>query len=105
MPRRSITAHEKRVVGARQAWRCNACDTMLLATFEVDHVVPLHLGGDDDVSNCQALCCECHRKKTLRENVARAHALRHARATRSNRPALICARCGWIVSPYFVHRC
>ena len=24
--------------------------------FELDHVVPLHLGGDDDESNCQLLC-------------------------------------------------
>ena len=46
-PRRRFTGHEKRVVAARQTWRCARCDVTLEATFEVDHVVPLHLGGAD----------------------------------------------------------
>ena len=31
--------------------------------LEVDHVVPLSQGGDDDSSNVQVLCHECHVKK------------------------------------------
>ena len=46
--RRRITGHEKKVVGARQQWRCDTCDATLEATYEVDHVIPLHLGGEDD---------------------------------------------------------
>lgn len=43
-----------------------------LATLEVDHVVPLHLGGTDAVTNLQSLCKECHARKTAREATARA---------------------------------
>ena len=41
------------------------------AASEVDHVVPLHLGGADDVSNLQALCRACHAKKTAAEAAQR----------------------------------
>lgn len=47
--------------------------------FELDHVVPLYLGGADDESNCQVLCVAwktvngqrvklgCHAEKTARD--------------------------------------
>ena len=100
--RRRITAHEKRIVAARQQWTCAYCSTLLSATFEVDHVVPLHRGGRDDYeTNCHALCCECHRRKTQREEIER---LREQEAKRRT-SALTCARCEAVVSPYFRHRC
>ncbi len=34
---------------------------------ELDHVVPLHKGGTDADDNLQAICTECHRKKTALE--------------------------------------
>lgn len=34
---------------------------------EVDHVVPLHLGGLDVQANLQPLCPRCHAAKTARE--------------------------------------
>ena len=34
---------------------------------DVDHIIPLHLGGSCDVSNLQILCVPCHRKKTSLE--------------------------------------
>ena len=37
--------------------------------MEVDHVIPLDKGGDPwDLANLQALCRDCHIKKTRREN-------------------------------------
>lgn len=33
----------------------------------IDHIVPLHRGGEDVDENCQALCNECHNDKTLSE--------------------------------------
>ena len=43
---------------------------MLPATFEVDHVHALHLGGADCVeTNAEALCNGCHSKKTLQERM------------------------------------
>ncbi|MCP1646981.1 5-methylcytosine-specific restriction endonuclease McrA [Pseudomonas nitroreducens] len=35
--------------------------------FELDHKVPLYLGGADTEENCQILCCgpgNCHDRKT-----------------------------------------
>lgn len=103
--RRRITAHEKKIVAARQKWTCDACHEILSATYEVDHVIPLHLGGMDDIGNCHALCKECHGTKTQREEIDRLNTIVRASRVSSTRPPLICVRCGHIVSPYFVHRC
>lgn len=32
--------------------------------FDVDHKIPLHKGGVDEVTNLQLLCSDCHKKKT-----------------------------------------
>ena len=97
-PRRRITGHEKRVVAARQAWRCDDCDAVLTATYEVDHVVPLWRGGaDDHETNCHALCRECHARKTQRGDrapaeragaTADAHA--HVRTVPRGRVSALC---------------
>ncbi len=33
----------------------------------VDHIVPKHLGGDNDIANLQPLCDKCHTAKTVTE--------------------------------------
>jgi 5-methylcytosine-specific restriction protein A len=46
---------------------CVQCETegrVTLAT-DVDHVVAKSKGGDDSLDNLQALCHECHSKKTV----------------------------------------
>ena len=69
-PKRKWTSSEKRSVGARQEWKCARCATLLPATFEVDHVQPLHRGGADCVqTNAEALCNRCHARKTLDERM------------------------------------
>ena len=69
-PKRKWTSSEKRSVGARQAWTCARCAKLLPATFEVDHVQPLHQGGADCVeTNAEALCNQCHARKTLDERI------------------------------------
>lgn len=58
------------MVGSRQCWRCACCTLLLPGTFEVDHTVPLHVGGLDCIdSNAQALCNLCHSNKTLKDRV------------------------------------
>ena len=101
---RRLSAHEKRVVAARDGWKCAACGGMLDATYEIDHRVPLHLGGDDDIDNCEPLHKACHALKTQREEIERLRRLESARYS-SRRPPLECSRCGRLVSPYFLHRC
>lgn len=46
--------------------------------WEADHVLPLSLGGRDDLANFQTLCRIHHRDKTVAEAPARAKADRLA---------------------------
>ena len=41
------------------------CNNLLDATYEVDHINPLYKGGTNDFNNLQALCRNCHGKKTI----------------------------------------
>ena len=58
----------------RDFWMCLECkrqgrDTMLGAYAQVDHIQPA-VSDDDvlcDVNNLQALCPQCHSRKTVRE--------------------------------------
>ena len=45
--------------------RCARCGGT--ERLEVDHKVPVALGGKSDISNLQALCARCHREKTTAE--------------------------------------
>lgn len=44
---------------------CRSCRTRFAT--QVDHVLPLSMGGDDSEGNLQGLCASCHSKKTRRE--------------------------------------
>ena len=68
--RRSVSETKKKRVAAEQAWRCAGCDNTLSHVFEVDHKTPLFAGGDNSEANLQALCRECHGKKTLADREA-----------------------------------
>ena len=48
---------------------CCKCEAAGIARVaeELDHVIPLVLGGADDDSNYQSLCVECHRAKSAAE--------------------------------------
>ena len=45
---------------------CKASGRVTLAT-QVDHIVALVNGGEDNHGNRQALCSECHKAKTRRD--------------------------------------
>jgi 5-methylcytosine-specific restriction endonuclease McrA len=57
----------------RDRFTCRACGKTLPETeLEVDHVVPLHMDGDDSDANKQTLCrTPCHRDKTAQEQSTR----------------------------------
>jgi len=63
--KRTLNQTTKKVVAANQKWNCNICNNMLDASYEVDHINPLYNGGTNDISNLQALCRNCHGKKTI----------------------------------------
>ena len=48
---------------------CVAClrGGTVRAADEVDHIKPLHQGGTDERDNLQALCSDCHARKTITE--------------------------------------
>ena len=67
-----ITGHKLRE--RRQYWfsrhpLCVHCEEMGKTTLaeELDHVVPLHKDGPDDLSNVQGLCNACHQAKSAAE--------------------------------------
>lgn len=67
--KRSVSETKKKYVAANQNWRCKHCNIQLSAWFEVDHVVKLQYGGSNNIENLEALCRECHGKKTAFENL------------------------------------
>ena len=62
--KRAVTDAQKKKVAAGQMWKCATCKATLSHVFEVDHIKPLFLGGGNTGDNLQALCRECHGKKT-----------------------------------------
>lgn len=49
----------------RDGYRCQIVGPRCAGrAAEVDHVVPAHLGGTDDLTNLQAACGPCHASKT-----------------------------------------
>lgn len=45
---------------------CAAAGRTVAAT-DVDHIVPKHMDGTDEIENLQPLCRACHNRKTARE--------------------------------------
>lgn len=45
---------------------CKKCNRLVEypSGFELDHITPLYLGGEDTEDNCQILCFDCHSNKT-----------------------------------------
>ena len=47
---------------------CNLCNNYIsLDRLELDHKIPICLGGGDDEDNFQLLCNKCHIKKTIND--------------------------------------
>jgi 5-methylcytosine-specific restriction endonuclease McrA len=54
----------------RDQWTCQACQKVT-TQLEVDHRIPMSLGGSDEDDNLQSLCIPCHEAKSRRERHAR----------------------------------
>ena len=67
--KRCVSETKKKFVAAQQSWTCAGCNTQLPAWFEVDHKIRLENGGSNHVDNLEALCRDCHGKKTAMENL------------------------------------
>ena len=62
---RSFETHNPRI--------CAECKRQGLVSYgdELDHIVPLHLGGSNGHANLQWMCIHHHREKTFQEQKAR----------------------------------
>ena len=64
---RNVSNLKKKVVAAKQHWKCGNCGELLDETYEVDHIIPLYQGGTNDLENLMALDPRCHKKKTFQQ--------------------------------------
>ena len=68
-PRRKIPESIQVQVRQRAACLCEYChasEQWQYVRFTVDHVVPVSLGGEDDLKNLALACFHCNRRKTNR---------------------------------------
>lgn len=59
----SFTSDQIRGLFLLQKGCCAICNGKLLDKFHRDHIMPLVLGGSNDISNIQILCPSCNSKK------------------------------------------
>jgi 5-methylcytosine-specific restriction endonuclease McrA len=79
-PRIAPTATARSSILERQGNACARCGMGLYPfPFEIDHVLPLALGGSNEPGNLEALCLHCHKAKTARDIKAIAKAKRIAK--------------------------
>jgi 5-methylcytosine-specific restriction protein A len=59
-------ARIRKRIALRDLYTCQRCGAVV-AHFEIDHIVPLFLGGSDSDINRQLLCVSCHKEKSDEE--------------------------------------
>ena len=70
MKRIEFTAKVKVAAFERSSGHCDECTARVIAP-EYDHRVPLAMGGESTLENCEVLCRACHRLKTSTQDIPR----------------------------------
>lgn len=71
--RRPLPKAVREAVATAANGACATCAGSLIE-YEIDHILAVHLGGGDELSNLRALCIACHLDKSRRETKERAKA-------------------------------
>jgi superfamily II DNA or RNA helicase len=67
-PTRELTEQEKKQVKKRDNYTCLACGAHGKGIrLQIDHIVPVKMGGETSVDNSQTLCSVCNREKGINE--------------------------------------
>ena len=76
MPRKEFSRVTRRKALERSGHHCEAtgkrygfeegqrCNCHLSLGVQFDHILPCELGGENDLSNCAAICVQCHKHAT-----------------------------------------
>ncbi len=96
---RKLTKSQKESVAARQHFKCaktipdyscplwereNNKGSFGEEKYNIDHVIEVADGGNDDLDNLQALCLSCHAVKTKRNKAIRAKNARNKKSIKIN---------------------
>jgi 5-methylcytosine-specific restriction endonuclease McrA len=53
----------------RQQYKCACCQESIKKNSHVDHIMPIALGGSNDISNIQILCPDCNVRKGKKDPI------------------------------------
>lgn len=74
--RKGFTPKQRQAVHQMQNGVCGGCEASLDGRFDIDHVIPLWMGGKHEPGNWLGMCQPCHKFKTARDAAQRAHVKR-----------------------------
>lgn len=77
-PRRRIPERERLAIFGKHEGRCHICGDKINSgqAWDVEHIIPLGLGGSDDQDNLAPAHVNCHKGKTATDHGAIAKAKR-----------------------------
>lgn len=71
-PRKAMTPARRRRILGQHGWTCAREGCEVSVYLEIDHVVPVWMGGAEEDENLEPLCDPHHKEKTARDAAARA---------------------------------